>query len=73
MKDRPLPSITSFIIRFVEDTPPPPASGVRYRGLIRHIQSDQELSFVHWQDALSFMANYVPHLNDETEAENSDQ
>jgi len=57
------PLITSFIIRFVqnetqetvEDTSPYP-----YRGSIRHIQSEEELNFHLWEEAVEFIRRYVP-------------
>jgi hypothetical protein len=55
------PSIASFVIRFVvdetistEETPPV------YRGTIRHIQSNEELTFSAWENAVEFIQRYVP-------------
>lgn len=31
-----------------------------YRGSIRHIQSDEELNFYVWEDAVEFIRRYVP-------------
>lgn len=54
------PLISSFVIRFVlndvQDEPIPPS----YRGSIRHIQSDDELHFHLWEDAVVFIRRYVP-------------
>jgi len=57
------PLICSFVIRFVineaqeavEDSTQQP-----YRGSIRHIQSDEELNFHLWEDAVEFIRRYVP-------------
>jgi hypothetical protein len=57
------PLISSFIIRFVlnevqeaiENSTQHP-----YRGSIRHIQSDEELNFHLWEDAVEFIRRYVP-------------
>ncbi len=57
------PTITSFVIRFVlppvgeqpEGGPPQP-----YRGSIRHIQTEQELNFSSWQEAVAFIQRFVP-------------
>ena len=57
------PLISSFVIRFVlneaqgtvEDTVQQP-----FRGSIRHIQSDEEMNFHIWEDAVEFMRRYVP-------------
>lgn len=59
------PRITSFVIRFVYADSPlsgDPASKLKpsYRGAIRHIQSDQEIPFVEWQEAMNFMRKYIP-------------
>jgi len=60
------PSITSFVIRFVvndatgaamESAPYP------YRGAIRHIQSEEEINFSSWEDAVAFIRRYVPLEN----------
>lgn len=57
------PLISSFIIRFVqneaqdavEDSAQHP-----YRGSIRHIQSDEEINFHLWDEAVEFIRRYVP-------------
>jgi hypothetical protein len=59
------PGITSFVIRFVyaESTSSPDQSGIphkTYRGAIRHIQSDQEITFSSWQEAIEFIRRFVP-------------
>jgi len=59
------PSITSFVIRFVYAESPatgelPGESKHTYRGAIRHIQTDQEIAFVEWHEALNFMRQFVP-------------
>ena len=64
------PTISSFVIRFVvesaadssgsADLPPGCAS---YRGSIRHIQTEEELNFNTWVDAVSFIRRFVPIEN----------
>jgi len=53
------PDITSFVIRFVH----PPASGrvkrIEYHGSIRHIQTNRELNFTRWEEAVSFIKSFV--------------
>jgi hypothetical protein len=49
------PTISSFVIRFVVDSKPG-----TYRGEIRHIQTNEEVHFSTWQDAVSFIERYVP-------------
>ena len=57
------PLISSFVIRFVmnkasEDLEV--AGQPSYRGSIRHIQSEEELHFHAWEDAVEFIRRYVP-------------
>lgn len=49
-------AVTSFIIRFTQEPAPDPAP---WRGLIRHIQTDQETHFTHIEDALHFITQFV--------------
>jgi hypothetical protein len=61
MESNPSPSITSFVIRFVlDETSPEKEAQSGYRGAIRHIQSDEEMSFHSWEDAVEFIQRYVP-------------
>lgn len=53
------PCISSFVIRIIEEAKPQ-SSASHYRGIIRHVQSDQELSFTSWVDVESFIQQYVP-------------
>ena len=55
------PNITSFVIRFVhaETSEDGEAEASLCRGTIRHIQTNQELTFTHWSDAVEFMQRYV--------------
>ena len=57
------PTITSFVIRFVlapESEHPKDGSLPAYRGTIRHIQTEQELNFSSWQEAVAFIQRFVP-------------
>lgn len=61
MESNTSPSIASFVIRFVVDEPISTGethSG--YRGTIRHIQSNEELAFSAWENAVEFIQRYVP-------------
>lgn len=49
-------AVTSFIIRFTQE---PAAERARWRGLIRHIQTDQETHFTRIEDALHFIAQFI--------------
>jgi len=61
MDSRITPSISSFIIRFVVEAPPAEGEAQpSYRGAIRHIQSDEEMNFNAWEDAVEFIRRYVP-------------
>ena len=51
------PNITSFVIRFVQETP---EEDRPYRGNIRHVQSSQELNFTHWPEAVAFIQQFIP-------------
>jgi hypothetical protein len=54
-----IPNITSFVIRFVHTEPGSPP-GAACRGSVTHIQTNQELSFTHWADAVAFIQRFVP-------------
>jgi len=60
MDDQSSPQISSFVLRFVQEKPVSVSGTPTFRGSIRHIQSDQELAFTRWNDALSFMRQFVP-------------
>jgi hypothetical protein len=61
MESRHSPNISSFVIRFViESAATSEQSHQTYRGSIRHIQSDEELHFNTWEDAVEFIKCYVP-------------
>jgi hypothetical protein len=49
------PSISSFVIRFVVD----PGQESSYRGEIRHIQTQEEIHFDEWSEAVEFIKRYV--------------
>lgn len=53
------PGISSFVIRIIEE-PAQKGSTATYRGIIRHVQSDQEISFINWADVESFIQKFVP-------------
>lgn len=65
MDNQTSPNISSFVIRFVHPGAGPladPSEGgvFPYRGAIRHIQSDQEITFTRWEDAVDFIQRFVP-------------
>lgn len=58
------PAICSFVIRFVrepqEDSKSEGHSPRHYRGAIRHVQTDEELGFTQWKDAVHFIQQFIP-------------
>jgi hypothetical protein len=49
------------VIRFVvEESSPAGEAHPGYRGTIRHIQSNEELTFSAWENAVEFIQRYVP-------------
>ena len=53
------PGISSFVIRIIEE-PVQNESSATYRGIIRHVQSDQEHTFISWTDVEAFIQQFVP-------------
>jgi len=55
------PQIMSFMIRFVLEKPSP-TEGFKpiYRGTIRHIQSNEDLNFNTFDDAIKFIQRFMP-------------
>jgi len=57
------PLISSFVIRFVQNEAEKAvedSSQHLFRGSIRHIQSDEEMNFYLWDEAVAFIQRYVP-------------
>jgi len=58
------PSIVSFVIRFILEEPSeaqiPPLRHI----IIRHVQTDQEISCTHWKDVMAFVQRFVQLEND---------
>lgn len=54
------PNISSFVIRFVVDSAAGEQNRPPYRGAIRHIQTDEELNFSNWEEAVIFIRRFVP-------------
>ncbi len=51
-------TIASFILRFTQEQPSA-GEGAPWRGVIRHVQSNEQAHFVRIEDALAFIAHYV--------------
>jgi hypothetical protein len=54
------PNISSFVIRFVVEKAADEQKHQPYRGAIRHIQTDEELNFSNWEEAVNFICRFVP-------------
>ena len=57
----PQTNVASFVLRFMQDgtdtdTDAPPAS---WRGVIKHVQTNEEKHFTSFADAIDFIAGYV--------------
>ncbi len=53
-------NVDSFILRFVqEQAPVSDPDAATWHGIIRHVQSSEEVRFTRIEDALRFVANYV--------------
>jgi hypothetical protein len=57
--------VDSFIVRFVQekDRNNRPLA-IPWHGMIRHVQSKEEIRFIHIEEALRFVANYVELATD---------
>lgn len=68
-------NLDSFVLRFVRETKPGEEqhrASVQarhtWRGSIRHVQSNQERHFTHWDDALEFISEFVNLREDKIDA-----
>ncbi|MBN1811670.1 MAG: hypothetical protein JXA14_07535 [Anaerolineae bacterium] len=53
-------TIASFILRFTQEQAPEACTDIGpWRGVIRHVQSNEQAHFLHIEDALAFMSHYV--------------
>ncbi len=57
----PEPHLVSFVLRFVYDQPSgtATAAATRWHGVIRHVQSNEELHFIRWADAVAFIERFA--------------
>jgi hypothetical protein len=69
-------AVTSFVIRFRQERTDCNAAPP-WRGLIRHIQSSEEIHFTNIEDALRFMAQFVeitqPAENEDRQPQRSNE
>jgi hypothetical protein len=61
MRNQATPRITSFVIRFVHEESFSKDEFDTWRGAIRHVQTEQEVTFTQWVEALQFMEKFLPH------------
>jgi len=61
------PHITSFVIRFIHDQPESKQEIPSFRGTVHHVQSNQEIPFTNWRDAVEFIQRFVPLNFDDLE------
>lgn len=52
--------ISSFIIRFIDASPSVDQTDLTYRGVIRHIQTGDEISFTRWGEVTDFIHRFFP-------------
>jgi hypothetical protein len=59
MDDRSSPDVASFVIRFVRDQQSK-ADAPAYRGIVRHVQTDEEINFTCWEEVEVFIQRVIP-------------
>jgi hypothetical protein len=62
-------NISSFLIRFIDATQQSDQVEAQYRGLIRHIQSGDEMTFTRWADATDFIQQFFPIEDQRSESD----
>lgn len=53
--------LVSFVLRFVYDQSPDGPTGpvTHWHGIVRHVQSNEELHFIRWADAVAFIERFA--------------
>ncbi len=53
--------LVSFVLRFVYDQPTGEATSpaTRWHGVVRHVQSNEEVHFTRWADAVAFIERFA--------------
>ncbi len=54
--------INSFMVRFIQET----EADASWRGVVRHVQTDEESRFTRIEEALRFMGRFVDVVGDTT-------
>ncbi|HKJ26487.1 MAG TPA: hypothetical protein VJ965_02525 [Anaerolineales bacterium] len=58
--DEPIyPEVASFLIRFVK-AQPNQDNAQHYRGVVRYVQTDEEISFTSWDEVEAFIRQVIP-------------
>jgi hypothetical protein len=52
-------SLDSFVLRFVRPSDAALSNAHPWHGVIRHIQTNRERSFKHWDEAVAFINEFV--------------
>ena len=58
-------AITSFVVRFIHSGPP---DNTTYRGAILNVQTNEEMAFARWEEAVELIRRFV-RLNTVPEAD----
>lgn len=55
-----MPNVVSFVLRFTQPTPTEATStGLAWYGLLRHVETNDQIHFTRIEEALAFLARYV--------------
>lgn len=52
-------SLDSFVLRFVRGPEDVSHPAISWHGVIRHVQSNRERAFSRWEDAVSFINEFI--------------
>ena len=59
MDEKISPDVASFVIRFVRNQRTE-LDGIAYHGMVRHVQTDNEIFFTCWDEVEAFIKQVVP-------------
>lgn len=51
--------MVSFVLRFTQEPQPNETSPPAWRGMLRHVQTNEQIHFTELEEALAFITNYV--------------
>lgn len=62
--------LNSFVLRFMQETGPDEKTrrASAWHGIVRHVQSNTERHFTRWDDALTFISEFVDLREDQSDA-----